>query len=121
MEHTASAPFVVIDGDAIVTNGPRSSTVHQYSVRASRPTLLLENTVYFPNWTIYVDGAVAQIQYQNPNYRGLMTFQVPPGTHSVRVVFENTKLRTVAERISLAALAIIVMSGFGVFLWRKRI
>ncbi len=39
-----------------------------------------------------------------------MTFQVAPGTHSVRVVFENTKLRTAAERISLAALAIIGVS-----------
>jgi uncharacterized membrane protein len=120
MEHTAGAALEVIDGDASITNGFRSSTVHQYSVQVHRPTLFLENTVYFPDWNIYVDGAAFEIQYQNPNYRGLMTFQVAPGIHSVRVVFENTKMRMVAERISLAALAIIAVSGLAVSLWRKR-
>jgi uncharacterized membrane protein len=120
MEHTATAQLEVIDGDASITNGFRSATVHQYSVRVFKPTLFLENTVYFPDWKIYIDGALTQIQFQNPNYRGLMTFQMAPGTHSVRAVFENTKVRTVAERISLAALAIIGVMSFGVILWRKR-
>ena len=119
MEHTPAAPLEVIDGDARITNGFRSSTVHQYSVQVHRPTLFLENTVYFPNWNIYVDGVACEIQYQNPTYRGLMTFKMVPGTHSVRVVFENTKLRTVAGRISLVALAIIGVAGSGVYLWRK--
>ncbi len=120
MEHTASAPLVVIDGDASITKDFRSSTVHEYTVQVHRSTLFLENTVYFPDWNIYIDGAVTQIQFQNPNYRGLMTFQVAPGTHSIRVVFENTRLRTAAEGISVAALAIIGVIGFAVILWRKR-
>jgi len=120
MEHTAGAALEVIDGQASITNGFRSSTVHQYSVRVFKPTLFLENTLYFPGWNIYVDDAATQIQYQNPAYRGLMTFQVGQGIHSVRIVFENTKLRTVAERISLAALAIIGVTGLVVCLWRKR-
>ena len=85
-----------------------------------KPTLFLENTVYFPNWTIYVDGVAVPVQYQNPNYRGLMTFQMVPGTHEVRVVFENTRVRSVAEKISLATLAIIGVLSFGVIVWRKR-
>ncbi len=120
MEHTPAAPLEVIDGDATITNGFRSSTVHEYTLHVFKPTLFLENTVYFPDWNIYIDGAATQIQYQNPNYRGLMTFHVAPGTYSVKVVFENTKLRTVAERISLVALAIIVLSGIWSFLWRKK-
>ncbi len=120
MEHTAPAPLEVIDGSAVITDGFRSSTAHEYTVQAAKPTLLLENTVYFPDWNVYVDKTVIPIEYQNPNYRGLITFQVAAGTHSVRVVFENTKLRTVAERISLAALAIIAVSGVVPILWRKR-
>lgn len=120
MEHTAAAPLEVIDGSANITNGFRSSTIHAYSVRVMKPTLFLENTVYFPNWTIYVNGVAVPIQYQNPNYRGLMTFQMMPGTHEVRVVFENTKLRTGAENISLVTLVIIGVLSFGVIVWRKR-
>ena len=120
MEHTAAAPLEVIDGDASIINGFRSSTVHEYVVRVFKPTLFLENTVYFPDWKIYVDGALTQIQFQNPNYRGLMTFQMVPGTHAVRVVFENTKVRMVANGISLSALAIIAVSSLAVTLWRKK-
>lgn len=120
MEHTALLPLEVIDGDAAITNGIRSSTVHEYMVDVRKPTLFLENTVYFPDWTIYVDGVPTQIQFQNPNYRGLMTFQAAEGTHTVRVVFENTNLRRIAERISLAALVIIGVAGITAILWRKR-
>jgi uncharacterized membrane protein len=120
MEHTPASPLEVIDGDATITNGFRSSTIHEYTVRVNQPTLFLENTVYFPGWNIYINGAATQIQYQNPNYRGLMTFTMSPGVHSVRVEFENTKLRTAAGRISLVALAIIVLLGIWSFLWRKK-
>ena len=120
MEHTPAASLQVIDGDASISNRDRSSTVHEYTLNVRKPTLFLENTVYFPNWTVYVDGHSSKIQYQNPNYRGLITFQVPVGTHSVRVVFENTKLRSVADKISLVTLGIIMLTGFGVILWRKR-
>jgi hypothetical protein len=121
MEHTAAAPLQVIDGSAIITNGYRSSTIHEYTVTVSKPTLFVENTVYFPNWIIYIDGSATAIQYQNPNYRGLMTFQVAPGIHTVRVVFENTRLRAMSEKISIVTLVIIGLMGFGVIIWPKKI
>lgn len=107
MEHTAGAPLEVIDGDASITNGFRSSTVHEYTVRVFKPTLFLENTVYFPDWKIYVDGVRTQIQFQNPNYRGLITFQMPPGNHAVRVVFEDTKIRRTANIITIISISVL--------------
>jgi len=49
MEHAAAAPLQIIDGVAKITNGYRSTTVHEYTVTDIKPTLFLENTVYFPN------------------------------------------------------------------------
>ncbi|MCX6793800.1 MAG: hypothetical protein NTY06_01710 [Candidatus Gottesmanbacteria bacterium] len=120
MEHTAGAPLEVIDGQARITNGFRSSTVHEYLVRVIKPTLFRENTVYFPNWKIYIDGVPTQIQFQNPNYRGLMTFQMVPGNHTVRVVFEDTKIRGYANMISAVTFTFLALAGVGVCIWKKR-
>ncbi len=116
MEHTAGAPLEVIDGDASITNGFRSSTTHEYTVRVFKPTLFLENTVYFPDWKIYVDGVRTRIQFQNPNYRGLITFQMQPGNHSVRVVFEDTKIRKTANIITIISISVLIFC----FLIRRR-
>lgn len=84
----------------------RQSEVHEYTVTASVLTQISDNTLYFPGWKVYVDGEPVEITYADPNWRGEITFPVPPGTHSVRVVFEETKLRRFTDAISLATGAI---------------
>lgn len=119
MEHTPVAPLEVVDGDAIITIGKRTSTVHEYMLDVKKPTLMMENTLYFPGWKIYVDGVPAEIQFQNQNYRGLMLFTVTPQNKNVRVVFENTKVRTYANMLSLVS--IIALVGLSLWkIWKKR-
>ena len=114
MEHTPANPLEVVDGVATVTRGRRSSTVHEYTLDVKKPTLMLENTVYFPGWHIYLDGVPTGIQFQNPDYRGLMLFRVAEETKNVRVVFEDTKVRRTANIISIASIGVLV------FLWIKK-
>ena len=120
MEHTAANPIQVISGEATISVEERSTTKHSYTIDAKNSSRIVENTLYFPQWRVYIDGIPTDIEFQDPDYRGLITFWVTPGNHAVVVVFENTKVRTVAERISLAALAIIGVAGPAVILWRKR-
>lgn len=120
MEHTAANPIQVILGEATISVGERSTTKHSYTIDAKNSSRIVENTLYFPQWRVYIDGIPTDIEFQDPDYRGLITFWVTPGNHAVVVVFENTKVRTVAERISLAALGIIAVSGLAVSLWQKR-
>ncbi len=121
MEHTPDNPLDVIDGDATVIIGKRTTTEHDYTVTVRSPTLMMENTLYFPGWMIYVNGLQTGIEWQNPTYRGLMTFPMTPGADQrVRVVFQDTKVRRIADWLSLATLILGTMTGVGVFLWRKK-
>jgi uncharacterized membrane protein len=109
MEHAPASALEVIDGDAAVTMGKRTTTLHEYTVSAQKPTLMMENTLYFPGWTISVNGKPAVIEWQNPNYRGLMMFRLPQGANqTVRVVFEDTKVRTIADWISIISVVVLL-------------
>ena len=119
MEHIPASPMEVIDGDAVIMQKIRTSTIHEYTVEVQKRTLLLENTVFFPGWRIYIDGNPVNIEYQNPNYRGLMTFYIDKGTYTVKVIFEDTKLRSFANNISFVS--IVILSLFGLkYIWQKR-
>lgn len=118
MEKRALAPIEIIEGDAIIRQIVKSTTSHQYRIDAMAPTRVVENTLYFPNWEVSVDGTSVLTEFQDPNYRGLMTFWVDPGKHDVTVSFGDTKLRHVANFISSIGLVMFLTTVF--FLWKKR-
>ena len=49
-----------------------------------------------------------------------MIFGVREGKHTVRVIFENTKLRYIANVLSLFSVSVLIVGGFGGLLWKKR-
>lgn len=120
MEHTSANPLEVIDGDATVTVGKRTSAEHEYTLTVRKPTLMMENTLYFPGWMIYVNGQPTGIEWQNQTYRGLMTFRVTPGVVHVQVVFGDTKVRSVANWISTAALLFVTIVSVGGLVWKTK-
>ena len=54
-----------------------------------------------PGWKVWVDGKEAPIEYQDLNWRGVITYPVPVGEHKVVVKFTRTKVRLIADLISL--------------------
>jgi len=120
MEHTAPNPMEVISGEALIESKKRMSTFHEYHVTAKTRAELLENTLFFPGWQIRVDGIRAGIQYQDPNHRGLMTFWIDEGEHTVQVKYADTKLRTSANYISIGSIILLGLIGIGTLLWIKR-
>ncbi len=103
MEHRAKAPFEVIDGNATIKVNKHGVARHDYTVTASKRTLFLENTLYFPGWQVLVDNKNTKIEFQNQNYRGLMTFYVEKGSHVVSVEYKDTRLRQIALFISISS------------------
>lgn len=112
MEEYPAAPMEVIDGETEIEELSRSTTKHEYVVRVETPARLVENMLYFPGWKVWVDGKLVEVEFQDPNYRGLMTFDVPAGMHQVVVEFQETKLRKFANLISLGGL--VVLLGIGI-------
>jgi 6-pyruvoyl-tetrahydropterin synthase related domain len=118
MEHRPNAPAEVISGSAIITNTKRTSTRHEYTIAATASSRIVENTLYFPGWRILVDGASTDIQFQDPAYRGLMTYQVPTGDHGVVVEFVDTKLRVFSNWVTIAGLGVLMILC-GSVIWKK--
>ncbi|MFH0749593.1 MAG: 6-pyruvoyl-tetrahydropterin synthase-related protein [Candidatus Gottesmanbacteria bacterium] len=98
----------LIAGIATIKELKRTSTIHEYSVEASTPITLLDNTQYFPGWNVLVNNQKTNIQFQDPNHRGLITFDVPAGTSRVLVLWRENKTRLLADYISIFSIFIVL-------------
>jgi hypothetical protein len=109
MEERPRAHAEVIDGEAQIKEIFRKSTHRRYEIDAKYRSRIRENTLYFPDWRVYIDGErYPGVQFQDPAHRGLITYYVPPGKHIVDVEFRDTRVRTASNYISLASLAVLI-------------
>lgn len=85
------------------------SEIHEYELTAKIDSIVGENTAYFPGWTVLVDGKKTPIEFQNRDWAGLITYPVIQGKHQVKVIFKETRIRLLADIISLMSLAAIII------------
>jgi len=119
MEQKPNARIEILSGEGTIKEIQRRATRHVYKVDARNRVRVRENTLYFPGWDVRVDGKPVNIEFQDPESRGLMTFYVEEGRHNVEVKFGETKLRLFADIISVAALGIITLLFFASKSWRS--
>lgn len=108
MEHQPKAVYEAIEGEAMIVLGFRNSTRHEFTVSAKTDARIVDNTLYFPGWSVLVDDQKIPVEFQDPTYRGLMTFLVSKGEHRIVVDFGETKLRKMANVLSLGGLIIFI-------------
>lgn len=94
----------VIEGTAQLEILEAKNASRTYGVTASTQARLVDYTFYFPGWNVYLDGSPVTIEYQDPNYRGMITYTVPQGAHTVTVMYEYTKVRTLGVMVSIVAI-----------------
>ncbi len=124
MENRPERVAYLIPDEGNITEGMRTSTSRSYHVEVENTARFVENTLYFPGWRVTINGAPLppdRLQFQDPAYRGLMTFELAPGSYDIRFEFSETKLRRIADGISLAAFVILAAIGTIALIWRKRI
>ena len=99
--------------DVYVPSSDRGIEVHRtlkgtneqrFDVNAPAAGRIVLNTAYFPGWRAEVNGRAGRVGITSPE--GLIAVQVPAGQSTVRIVFENTAIRSQGETISLIALVI---------------
>lgn len=94
----------IIDGQGIIKDFVKKTTIHKFDIEAVSALRLADHTQYFPGWRAYVDNQKVPIEFQDQNWRGLITFNVPAGSHAIRVAFEKSKTQVVSEYVSLGTL-----------------
>ena len=102
--------------DAVLSTigGPTNALIQ---LNLTQPKILTFYTFYFPGWRVYVDGVKTSIEFQDPNSRGLITYNVSKGEHNVKIVFEDTKVRLLGKILSLFFIGVFLVA----ILFRKRI
>ncbi len=104
-ETRANSPITVPDFVSVIQieKQPTSITARVETPKEAPITI---NTVYYPGWTVYVNGKKQDIGYQKS---GLQTFILPRGAYTIRTVFEKTTDRLVAEIVSAVSLGSIIV------------
>lgn len=109
--------YKIISGDATVTTLVRTSSRHIYEVETNGGIRFLDATFYFPGWKVFIDDNPADVEFQDPDFRGLITFNIPSGKHTIDVVFTSTKVRMLADLISISAL---ILTAIFIFFTHKK-
>lgn len=104
---------VTVSGGTI-TNLLSNAKEITFTVQVKNPTTITVNIIYFPGWKVWIDGKEATISYQNVN--GVIEFPLRPGTHFVKVAFNETTVRLICDLVSL----VILVSLCGFILMKNR-
>lgn len=97
----------IISGNGEIRNFIKKNHYQTFVTKSPEPLTIVSNTQYFPGWRVYVNGSEVPIQFQDPNHRGLIVFDVSKGENNVLVKFEENKLRLIADILSITGLILI--------------
>lgn len=103
----------VIAGEANIADFVKKSSIQYFKVNAKKDSVIADNTQYFPGWRVYVDNLKVPIQFQDENWRGIITFPIAKGAHDVKVVFQESKIRFIADNISFWSILVLLVWMFG--------
>jgi len=74
------------------------STLREYTVYLQEKCQMTANVHYFPGWKIYDNGLPVHFIITN---QGLMDFTLSAGTHQLKLILENTPVRTAGNLLSV--------------------
>ncbi|RJQ25253.1 hypothetical protein C4577_06140 [Candidatus Parcubacteria bacterium] len=82
-----------------------SSEKYLYKLDVKEEGKLVFNTAYFPGWSVQIDNKETKITQE----KGLISFTVPKGPHSVKIELAKTPVRNMASALSLLSVILIVL------------
>jgi len=109
-EEIAKSSHQVLSGDLEVKE--IKNLPHKKIFETKGEGELRVNVYHFPGWRAFIDKE--EIKIKETGKLKLVTLDLPAGEHQVEVVFANTPVRSLANIISLAAIAILLIGGLGV-------
>lgn len=110
----APAEPQIVSGSATISNFKKGTNWQELTVEniSSEPAKIKLSLYDFPRWLVFVDGRKVAINHDN--FLGLVTFEVNPGKHQIKVHLANTPIRTISNLLSFVSF--IVLLGASLFL-----
>lgn len=97
----------LVSGDAILETLKNKPSEVVFNVTAQKESILKANIFNFVGWRVYVDNQITTIDDNND--LKLITFTVPEGNHKVKIKFENTNVRSIANMLTLGSTTFLIM------------
>lgn len=110
----------IFDGVGSIQTNTVENSYRSYTVDAKTPVKVVDYTFFFPGWIVRVDGQETPIEFQNPNFRGVITYSVPAGKHDVSVRFVRTRTRKLAYLLTAASAGLLCLWVGGNIFWERR-
>lgn len=101
----------VIDGKGTIREITKKSNKLTFEVNNRTPIKVVTHIQYFPGWRAYVDEKQIPIQFQYQIYRGEIVFEIPQGRHDVELLFGESKIRLVADALSVIGFVALIPLG----------
>ena len=99
----------VIEGEGNIDVNDVRYGIRNYYISAGTDVRMVDYTFYFPGWEVKVDDQVVPIEFQDPDYRGVITYRVPAGEHEVKLYFGDTRLRKASNIITIISFSIYIV------------
>lgn len=99
--------YEIIEGDGTITDATVTPTAREYNLTASSAVRVIDYTFYFPGWKLYVNNQQTTLEYQDPGYRGVITYRLPAGNYTIQLIYEDTKIRLLSKIISGISLVFV--------------
>jgi len=97
-----------IQGQATIKVLRITSTEHDYVIESTGGATLKENTLYYPGWTVIVNGKQTIINFKDKKYPGIITFNVPAGKVQIEVIYKDLLILQILKSIFVSSLIIIL-------------
>ena len=94
-----------------------TSTSHELAVVTKGPMTAVDETTYYPGWTVLVDGNETAATAE-PTY-GLISFKVPAGSHDIKVELRPTTVRRLGPLISQLTLVLLLLGVAVAYIERR--
>lgn len=108
-EQKPTSPISQLSGTGKVVQLERLPTEHKYIIDAKGTSEFVENTFYFPGWTLYVDNSKYPFNYIDDNHSDIIHFHLEKGRHLVDLKFEETGFIRLANVVSFLTLFILLV------------
>lgn len=91
----------IIEGDAVIENVQLKNASRNFTLLATSDVRIVDYTFYFPGWTVKNNDQPVEIEFQDPELRGLITYRLPKGNHHIEASYQPTRVRLFSRIISL--------------------
>ncbi len=93
----------IIYGNGSIVSRFEKTDLIQATVQANSPLTVRVNLAYFPFWNFYVDGHESEFSI----LRTGVYIHVPPGTHTIKAVYQSTQIQVLSNLLSIFGAVLI--------------